>query len=314
MIEDLELLWAPTSPSSRARRPTRRAGGRTRRPGGGERRSAGRRRLHDAAVGCAHALAPSRHAEREAHAARARRRAHLGIAARARAPRGRAYGAAFERDDLPPALAERWLASDGRELVEITPAEDVSDNAAARRFITAVHGVVPTATGLPVVYQERRQPSCGVRASVAVCVPDGGGDHLVRAARLEGYAARARADRARVDSHRGLTVLVGMPFNYANIIALPLLVGIGVDNGIHVVHRMRTERASGCSTRARCGPCSRAGSRRSRASAIWRSRRTWARRAWASCSRSGSPRAWRATLIVLPAWLKLRASRRSGAA
>jgi predicted RND superfamily exporter protein len=37
-----------------------------------------------------------------------------------------------------------------------------------------------------------------------------------------------------------LTVAVGMPFNYANIIALPLLVGIGVDNGIHVVHRMRT--------------------------------------------------------------------------
>ncbi|HVJ29575.1 MAG TPA: MMPL family transporter, partial [Gammaproteobacteria bacterium] len=31
------------------------------------------------------------------------------------------------------------------------------------------------------------------------------------------------------------------PFNYANIIALPLLVGMGVDNGIHVVHRMRNE-------------------------------------------------------------------------
>ena len=42
----------------------------------------------------------------------------------------------------------------------------------------------------------------------------------------------------------GLTVLIGMPFNYANIIALPLLVGIGVDNGIHVVHRMRTEAAA----------------------------------------------------------------------
>ena len=38
-----------------------------------------------------------------------------------------------------------------------------------------------------------------------------------------------------------LTVAVGMPFNYANIIALPLLVGMGVDNGIHVVHRMRSE-------------------------------------------------------------------------
>jgi hypothetical protein len=29
--------------------------------------------------------------------------------------------------------------------------------------------------------------------------------------------------------------------NFANIIALPLLVGVGVDSGIHMVHRMRTE-------------------------------------------------------------------------
>ena len=41
-----------------------------------------------------------------------------------------------------------------------------------------------------------------------------------------------------------ITVLIDMPLNYANIIALPLLVGIGVDNGIHVVHRMRTEAAA----------------------------------------------------------------------
>jgi hypothetical protein len=60
----------------------------------------------------------------------------------------------FGRDALPPALAERWLASDGRELVEITPRYDVSDNDAAHRFIAAVQGVVPKATGLPVVYQE----------------------------------------------------------------------------------------------------------------------------------------------------------------
>jgi predicted RND superfamily exporter protein len=41
-----------------------------------------------------------------------------------------------------------------------------------------------------------------------------------------------------------LTVLIDMPFNYANIIALPLLVGMGVDNGIHVVHRLRSEGAA----------------------------------------------------------------------
>lgn len=35
-------------------------------------------------------------------------------------------------------------------------------------------------------------------------------------------------------------VLLDIPFNFANVIALPLLLGVGVDNGIHMVHRMRT--------------------------------------------------------------------------
>jgi len=34
-------------------------------------------------------------------------------------------------------------------------------------------------------------------------------------------------------------VLTGIPLNFANIIALPLILGIGVDNGIHIVHRYR---------------------------------------------------------------------------
>ncbi len=35
------------------------------------------------------------------------------------------------------------------------------------------------------------------------------------------------------------TVVFGLAFNYANVIALPLLLGVGVDNGIHMVHRSR---------------------------------------------------------------------------
>jgi predicted RND superfamily exporter protein len=33
-------------------------------------------------------------------------------------------------------------------------------------------------------------------------------------------------------------VLIDMPFNFANIIALPLLFGLGVDSGIHMAHRL----------------------------------------------------------------------------
>jgi predicted RND superfamily exporter protein len=38
-----------------------------------------------------------------------------------------------------------------------------------------------------------------------------------------------------------MTVVLGLEFNFANVIALPLLLGVGVDNGIHIVHRMRSE-------------------------------------------------------------------------
>jgi predicted RND superfamily exporter protein len=35
-------------------------------------------------------------------------------------------------------------------------------------------------------------------------------------------------------------VLIGQPFNFANVIVLPMLIGMGVDNGVHLVHRHRT--------------------------------------------------------------------------
>jgi hopanoid biosynthesis associated RND transporter like protein HpnN len=150
--------------------------------------------------------------------------------------------AAFDRDDLPPALAARWLASGGRELVEITAAEDVSDNAAARRFIGAVHGVVATATGLPVVYQEASATVVAAfeRALLYAFIMVSVIIWLVLRDFKDTLLVLAPIALATVLT-AALTVLVDMPFNYANIIALPLLVGIGVDNGIHVVHRMRTE-------------------------------------------------------------------------
>jgi predicted RND superfamily exporter protein len=150
----------------------------------------------------------------------------------------------FARSDLPEALAVRWLASEGRELVEITAAEDVSDNAAARRFISAVHSVVPNATGPPVVYQEASATVVAAFARALVYA-------FVIVALIVGVVLRRATDTLLVlvpialasIVTAALTVLIDMPFNYANIIALPLLVGIGVDNGIHVVHRMHHEAA-----------------------------------------------------------------------
>jgi hopanoid biosynthesis associated RND transporter like protein HpnN len=152
--------------------------------------------------------------------------------------------ARFGRDDLPQSLTERWLTSDERELIEIAPAEDVSDNAAARRFIAAVHGVAPRATGLPVVYQEASATVVGAFERALAYA-------FVMVALIILIVLRRAKDILLVlvpialasIVTAALTVLVDMPFNYANIIALPLLVGMGVDNGIHVVHRMRGDPA-----------------------------------------------------------------------
>jgi hopanoid biosynthesis associated RND transporter like protein HpnN len=200
------------------------------------------RELHDAAVKLRARLAAAGAAERDAlartvnealTAALPEELQRLSIALRADA---------FDRTDLPEALAARWLASDGRELVEISAREDVSDNAVARRFIAAVHGVVPSATGLPVVYQEASATVVGAfeRALLYAFVMVSAIIWLVLRKTRDTLLVLLPIALASVLT-AALTVLVGMPFNYANIIALPLLVGIGVDNGIHVVHRMRTE-------------------------------------------------------------------------
>jgi hopanoid biosynthesis associated RND transporter like protein HpnN len=148
----------------------------------------------------------------------------------------------FERVDLPPKLTARYVNAAGQELVEIAPAENVADRDAAERFVTSVRSVVPNATGLPVVYEEAA--ATVVRSfQLAFAYAFGmvlvllffflrRGDDVVLVLLPIVFASALTA---------AATVWLGIPFNFANIITLPLLVGIGVDNGIHLVHRMRTE-------------------------------------------------------------------------
>ena len=42
----------------------------------------------------------------------------------------------------------------------------------------------------------------------------------------------------------GILGLIGIPLNPANMIVLPLILGIGIDDGVHVVHDFRRQRRS----------------------------------------------------------------------
>ncbi|HEX6996609.1 MAG TPA: MMPL family transporter [Gammaproteobacteria bacterium] len=146
----------------------------------------------------------------------------------------------FGADDLPAPLRERWIAPDGHQLIEIVPRENVARGEAAQRFIASVKDVVPNVTGLPVVYQEASRTIVASFREAFLCA-------AVALAAILWFSLRSGRDVALVlgpillaaGATAGLTVYLGMPFNFANIIALPLLVGIGVDSGIHIVHRVR---------------------------------------------------------------------------
>jgi hopanoid biosynthesis associated RND transporter like protein HpnN len=271
--------------------------------------------VHDAAVGLVARLASMTEAERDATLRALDSALTSGLPAELARLKAALTAAGFERGDLPPALAGRWLARDGRELVEITPAEDVSDNTAARRFISAVHAVVPTATGLPVVYQEASATVVAAfeRALLYAFIMVSVIIWLVLRDWKDTLLVLVPIALASILT-AALTVVVGMPFNYANIIALPLLVGIGVDNGIHVVHRMRTgdaERlfdtstmravlASGLTTVASFGNLAFSSHVGTASMGILLA--------------LGLAASMAATLIVLPAWLKLAMQKRKLAA
>jgi hopanoid biosynthesis associated RND transporter like protein HpnN len=148
----------------------------------------------------------------------------------------------FTVDDLPPALLSRKRTADGRVLVEVLPKGDARDQDTRRRFAAAVRSVAPLATGEPVIATEggRAVKNAFLHAGVISAV-------LIVGLLL--WMLRSKRDTIIVMTPLVLaalltvatTVVFDMPFDFANVIALPLLFGLGVASGIHMVVRTRID-------------------------------------------------------------------------
>ncbi|MCK6452413.1 MAG: MMPL family transporter [Alphaproteobacteria bacterium] len=142
--------------------------------------------------------------------------------------------------DLPADLRERYVASDGRARVEVVPRENLTDRDALRRFVSQVQRVAPDVTDTPVLLLE------GGDAITGAFVQAGAFSFVLIASLL---VAVLRSIVASVlvllplALALALTVatmaMIGMSFNFANIIALPLLLTLGVAFGIYLVLRYR---------------------------------------------------------------------------
>lgn len=147
-------------------------------------------------------------------------------------------------NDLPPEVLLRYLAPNGRARVQVYPTENLEDPEALKRFVDAVRTIAPDATDSPVEILEAGRAVVNSVVTAALI-------SVVAITLLIFLVLRSARDTLLVLIPLLLaalytvaaTVLLSMPFNFANVIVLPLLMGLGVANGIHLVSRAREEKS-----------------------------------------------------------------------
>ncbi|GJM28502.1 MAG: RND transporter [Cyclobacteriaceae bacterium] len=140
--------------------------------------------------------------------------------------------------DLPVSIKQRWVSENGDYRIQIFPKSEIQSNRQLRDFINKVHQIAPQASGdltvtlasgdsvvkafkqaivyaLIAIFLMLLLYLRSIRDTVYILLP------LLLAGVFTGAA----------------TVVLGLDFNFANIIAIPVLLGLGVDNGVHIVHR-----------------------------------------------------------------------------
>jgi predicted RND superfamily exporter protein len=152
----------------------------------------------------------------------------------------------IELDDLPRQLVERMLTEDGRARVQIFPSEVLIEESAFTRFAREVQAVIPSATGLPmnmIAFAEATRDSFREALAYALVLISTFLFLLWRRPRpvLLVLAPLLLSNVLTV----GVMAVFGLAFNFANVVVIPLLLGIGVDSGIHLVHRAEAHAADG---------------------------------------------------------------------
>ncbi len=141
---------------------------------------------------------------------------------------------------LPPDLLSDWKTADGRYRIQVFPAGDANDNRVMQSFRDAVLAVAPAASGLPVATQAAAFTIAGafVQAGVIALLLVS----LLLFAVLRNVREVAFTLAPVVLSiflTLGTCVVIGQPINFANIIAFPLLFGVGVAFHIYFVMAWR---------------------------------------------------------------------------
>ncbi|MCY3969774.1 MAG: MMPL family transporter [Acidobacteria bacterium] len=142
-------------------------------------------------------------------------------------------------DSLPPGLREKFIAPTGEFLVYAYAADSKADGALARRQREVVQAIDPAASGLLAVVEGMMIGDRPWIPWIALSIL--GFVLLVLCVDFRRPASVLLAVLpvlAAVPFTLGVLCWVGIPFNVMTWLVLPLIFGLGIDDGIHVVHRI----------------------------------------------------------------------------
>jgi predicted RND superfamily exporter protein len=151
--------------------------------------------------------------------------------------------APLRMSDLPVALRDQFVGATGKILLQIFPKEDVWQRAHQETFVADLRTVDENATGTPVQFYEYEtlmkdsyiQAAWYSLIAIAIMV-------------LVHFRSPTAVILSLLPVGIGTLWLVGLmglfdiSFNLANIMTLPLVIGIGVTNGVQILNRFAEER------------------------------------------------------------------------
>ena len=154
--------------------------------------------------------------------------------------RGLFKAQAVTAESLPPELVHQWMTTGGQTRVDIAPKGDTNSNAVLERFADTVQAAEPNASEGPISILDARH-------TVLVAFGEAGACALISITIILWITLRRFGDvlltlvplLLAVVVTLELCVIVDLPLNFANIIALPLLLGVGVAFKIYYIMAWR---------------------------------------------------------------------------
>lgn len=149
------------------------------------------------------------------------------------------------RDVLPAALRARFVSPGGVLLVQLVPSGDTWEYEPLVAFVEAMRRVDPRATGVPITQSESIRDM--YRAFLVISLWSIVAVSLLVYLDFRSLSAVLLCTGtllAGILLTLGTLATLGMPLSLANFFGVPILIGLGIDSNVHLLHRVRERSAS----------------------------------------------------------------------